>query len=143
MGLALVLWVAAPVAWSAAAARSAAGSLAFLLTCFAPADSSPAGAYPGPPGHSGGGRDACSFCQACCGGAAPMEARPGEVGTAPVQSDSPAWTVADRALPTPRRDHSRLARAPPSRRDSLRVETPIRAVSSSSREGRRGRRISA
>lgn len=114
LGLALALWAFAPMAGRGALARSGAGSVAPVITCFAPADSSPAGAHPGPPGHRGGDHDACCLCQACCGGAAPLEARPGKVGVAAVQSVSPtAWTAADRAMPTPRRDHSRLPRAPP------------------------------
>lgn len=113
-GLALAVWLAAPLAGRIATPRSDAAAVARVLTCIASATSGVADAHPGLPGHNNGGdRDACMSCQVCCAAAAPLAARPGEVGMAPVQCVSPAWTVADRALPTPRREHSRQARAPP------------------------------
>jgi len=56
---------------------------------------------------------ACIICQLCCNGVAPLAVRPNLVGEAPVQWTTLAWTVADRALPAPRHEHSHRARAPP------------------------------
>lgn len=65
------------------------------------------------PGDHNQHRDGCPLCQFCCGGIAPIEARPNQVGRAPVQWTALARTVADRVLPAPPHDHSRQARAPP------------------------------
>jgi hypothetical protein len=112
-GLALAIWAIAPIVGQVGAARAADLALARFFICFASVGSSPADAQPGLPGHDDDRERACPMCQASCGGVAPIAARPGQVGVAPVQRVALAWTVADRALPTPRRDFSRLARAPP------------------------------
>jgi hypothetical protein len=65
------------------------------------------------PGHDDPHGGACPLCQACCSGVAPIEARPSVAGMVPVQWTPHGWTVADRALPAPHRDHTHEARAPP------------------------------
>jgi hypothetical protein len=65
------------------------------------------------PGRGQDHHDSCPICQVCCDGLAPYEARLQNIGMAPVQSAGLAWTVADRALPAPRRDSARQPRAPP------------------------------
>ncbi len=65
------------------------------------------------PGPRDRHHDACLLCQLCTGGVAPLAARPNLVGEAPVQWTMLAWAVADRALPAPRQEYSRQARAPP------------------------------
>lgn len=65
------------------------------------------------PVHDDRRHDSCPLCQTCCDGITPVETRANHVGIAPVQWTALAWTVADHALPTPRHDHSRQARAPP------------------------------
>jgi hypothetical protein len=65
---------------------------------------------PGLPERHGG---SCAFCQVFCDGAPAFGATVTEVGLAPVQWRFFAWTVADRALPTPRDTSSHQPRAPP------------------------------
>ncbi|MGA8170735.1 MAG: hypothetical protein WB816_07880 [Methylocystis sp.] len=64
---------------------------------------------PGVPDRHGG----CLFCQMSCDGSAPLGALVVEIGVAPVQWRPSAWTVADRASPTPRSETSHQPRAPP------------------------------
>ena len=52
---------------------------------------------PGLPERHGGG---CAFCRLSCDGSASFGAVVAEIGVAPVQSRSRAWTAADRASPT-------------------------------------------
>jgi hypothetical protein len=65
---------------------------------------------PGLPERHGG---SCAFCQLSCDGLAPFGAAVIEIGLAPVQMRSSAWTVADRASPTPREASWSQPRAPP------------------------------
>lgn len=110
---AALLWTAAPLAAGAAKARARTDGVGVFLNCFASGAPLP-DARPGRPGPNDDRAHACALCQAFCGGVAPLVARPGLVGAAPVQSDTLSWTVADRAAPTPRRSLSHQARAPPS-----------------------------
>lgn len=110
--LALTIQVMAPVAANVGMARTSDEAGRTFSLCLqdggSPADNSRQ-----LPGHNDRHRDACPLCQVCCDGLAPIEARPNDVGRAPVQWTALAWTVADRVLPAPRHDHSRQARAPP------------------------------
>lgn len=116
---ATALWAATPIAASFAArvgAGKAAGqearSFVSLLICFASGASSP-DAQTGLPGPHDDRSHDCSLCQMSCCGDAPLVARPGLVGAAPVQRIAHRWTVADRAAPTPRPRLSHRPRAPP------------------------------
>ena len=110
--LALTIQVWAPVVASVAMAQTATDAERRLSLCLN-AGGDNADRSQQLPGHHNQHRDACPLCQFCCGGIAPIEARPNQVGRAPVQWIALAWTVADRVLPTPAHDHSRQARAPP------------------------------
>ncbi len=108
--LALAIQALAPAASAIGAARPFGGSRASFEICLQ------AGGFAGNeqlPGHHDRQRDACPLCQMSCSGVAPLEARPTLAGLAPVQWTALAWTVADRALPAPRHEHSHQPRAPP------------------------------
>ncbi|MBG0811326.1 hypothetical protein IY145_18405 [Methylosinus sp. H3A] len=66
-----------------------------------------------PAGHAEAGPRLCDLCAMCCGGAAPLAARPDITAVA-----SPDWVSAEWAAPVRRAaafqpDHARRARAPP------------------------------
>ena len=111
--LALTIQVIRPAGANGAIARAFDEAPRPFSTCLqiggAPADGSQQ-----LPGHNDRHHDSCLLCQVCCDGMAPLEARPHQVGKAPVQRIALAWTVADRVLPTPPHEYSRQARAPPS-----------------------------
>jgi len=112
--LAAALFASAPFA-ARLAARALAGDerpLATIFTCFASGVPLP-DAQPGRPGSASDRSGECVLCQTLCCGDAPLAARPGLVGVAPIQSETLSWMVADRAAPTPRPRLSNRARAPP------------------------------
>lgn len=110
--LALTIQVIAPAGANVAMARASGEAQQSVSICLSiggdPADNSQQF-----PGHNDRHHSSCLLCQVCCGGIAPIEARPHQVGKAPVQWIVLAWTVADRVLPAPRHKHSHQARAPP------------------------------
>lgn len=113
---AAALWVALSLMGSPGApggAGKADESFASYFTCFASAAPF-ADAQTGRPGRNRDRRGDCLVCQASCCGAAPIAARPGSVGAAPVQRKTLLrWMVADCAAPTPRSRPSHRPRAPP------------------------------
>lgn len=110
--MAAALFVSAPFAASLAARAVADGqdSVALVLICFA---SGAPDALTGQPGTASDHGIDCVLCQTLCCGFAPLAARPGLVGAAPIQRLSPRWMVADRAAPTRKPRLSNWARAPP------------------------------
>lgn len=110
--LALAVQVMAPAAANVAMAQASGTANQAFALCLQDAGDSADGSRQ-LPGHKDHHRDSCPLCQICCGGIAPIEARPYQVGRAPVQWAALAWTVADRVLPTPRHEHAHQARAPP------------------------------
>ncbi len=109
--LALTIQVFSPAAANIAQSKTDSAKTAFQI-CLKTASDFATGKQqaPGLPERHGGG---CAFCRLSCDGSAPFGAVVAEVGVAPVQSRSRAWTAADRALPTPREANWRQPRAPP------------------------------
>jgi hypothetical protein len=109
--LALAVQVFSPAAANVAQSNSGSAKTAFQI-CLKTASDFATGKQqlPGLPERHGGN---CAFCQLSCDGSAPLGAAVHEIGLAPVQLLSSAWTVADRAAPTPREAGWRQPRAPP------------------------------
>ncbi|WP_424361897.1 hypothetical protein [Methylocystis parvus] len=94
--------------------RAGPEKIATAFVCFASGAPMPdaQSGRPGPPSDRG---IDCVVCQTLCCGVAPLAARPGLVGAAPIPGDPlRLGMVADRVAPTPRPRLSNRARAPPS-----------------------------
>lgn len=88
--------------------------IASAFVCFASGAPMP-DAQAGRPGPASDRGIDCVLCQTLCCGVAPLAARPGLVGAAPIPGDPlRLGMVADRVAPTPRPRLSNRARAPPS-----------------------------
>jgi len=109
--LALAIQVFSPAAANVAQSNADSAKTAFQI-CLKTASDFATGKQqrPGLPERHGG---SCAFCQLSCDGVAPFGVAVIEIGVAPVQLRSSAWTVADRASPTPREAGSHQPRAPP------------------------------
>ncbi|WP_457797387.1 hypothetical protein [Methylocystis sp. S23] len=102
---------AAPLALGLGGAKE---RLASAFVCFASGAPMP-DAQSGRPGSASDRGIDCVLCQTLCRGVAPLAARPGLVGAAPIPGVSlRLGMVADRVAPTPRPRRSNRARAPPS-----------------------------
>jgi len=94
--------------------RAGPEKVASVFVCFASGAHLP-DAQSGRPGPASDRGIDCVLCQTLCCGVAPLAARPGLVGVAPIPGDFLRLRmVADRAAPTPRSRLTHQARAPPS-----------------------------
>ncbi len=109
--LALAIQVFSPAAANVAQSNADSAKTAFQI-CLKTASDFATGKQqlPGQAERHGGG---CAFCRLSCHGSAPLGAVVAEIGVAPVQWRSCAWTAADRVPPTPREARWRQPRAPP------------------------------
>jgi hypothetical protein len=110
--LALAIQALAPTAANVAIAQGSAETRQSLALCSQIGDV-PADDFGRLPGHGNHHSGACLLCQICCDGVAPFEARPSQVCRVPVQWTALAWMAMHSAMPAPRVEHSRQARAPP------------------------------